>query len=236
MAHFPDNAGAPVSSRQLANARVVDIAGTPATITSLQQDGDEMQAWIRLSDGMQVLVPVSLLAVQADGSYRLPFQFRPAPAEGAQATQTSRLSGDEAPSGAGQGEQMRFPVMEEELQVDKQLVDTGRGVRLHKTVSEHVERIEQRLMHDELVVEHVPLGRVVSGEAPQTRYEGNTLVVPVLEEVLVVQKQLVLKEEVRITRQQRPVDASQEVRLRSEQVRVERFDEGASHPASGRPH
>ncbi|WP_347080571.1 DUF2382 domain-containing protein, partial [Escherichia coli] len=80
------------------------------------------------------------------------------------------------------------------------------GVRLHKTVSEHVERVEQRLMHDELVVEHVPLGRVVSGEAPQTRYEGNTLVVPVLEEVLVVQKQLVLKEEVRITRQQRPVD------------------------------
>lgn len=230
MAHFPDNAGAPVSSRQLANARVVDIAGTPATITSLQQDGDDMQAWIRLSDGMQVLVPVSLLAVQADGSYRLPFQFRPAPAE------ASQVAADGTSYDAVQSTQMRFPVMEEELQVDKQLVDTGRGVRLHKTVSEHVERIEQRLMHDELVVEHVPLGRVVSGEAPQTRYEGDTLVVPVLEEVLVVQKQLVLKEEVRITRQQRPIDASQEVRLRSEQVRVERFDEGAPQPPSGRPH
>lgn len=230
MAHFPDNAGAPVSSRQLANARVVDIAGTPATITSLQQDGDEMQAWIRLSDGMQVLVPVSLLSMQTDGSYRLPFQFR------SEAAQASQISAGEASSGAGQGAQMRFPVMEEELQVDKQLVDTGRGVRLHKTVSEHVERIEQRLMHDELVVEHVPLGRVVSGEVPQTRYEGNTLVVPVLEEVLVVQKQLVIKEEVRITRQQRPVDASQEVSLRSEQVRVERFDEGAAQPPSGRPH
>lgn len=233
MAHFPDNAGAPVSSRQLANARVVDIAGTPATITSLQQDGDDMQAWIRLSDGMQVLVPVSLLAIQADGSYRLPFQFRPVPAEAPQAAQ---VAGDEASHGEVQGTQMRFPVMEEELQVDKRLVDTGRGVRLHKTVSEHVERIEQRLMHDELVVEHVPLGRVVSGKVPETRYEGDTLVVPVLEEVLVVQKQLVLKEEVRITRQQRPIDASQEVRLRSEQVRVERFDEGTPQPPSGRPH
>lgn len=224
MAHFPDNAGAPASSRQLANARVVDLNGTPAAITSLQQDGDDMQAWIRLSDGMQVLVPVSLLAVQADGSYRLPFQFRSAPAEAAVGSETS--------SDQGQSAQMRFPVMEEELQVDKQLVETGRGVRLHKTVSERMERIEQRLMHDELVVEHVPLGRVVSGEAPQTRYEGNTLVVPVLEEVLVVQKQLVLKEEVRITRQQRPIDASQQVSLRTEQVRVERFDENPS----GRPH
>ena len=223
MAHFPDKAGAPVSNRQLANARVVDLAGTTATITSLQQDGDDMQAWIRLADGMQVLVPVGLLAMQPDGSYRLPFQFRSTPPEAA---------GSEASSSQGEGAQMRFPVMEEELQVDKRLVDTGRGVRLHKTVSEHTERIEQRLMHDELVVEHVPLGHVVSGEAPQTRYEGNTLVVPVLEEVLVVQKQLVLKEEVRITRQQRRVDASQEVNLRSEQIRVERFDEGGS----GRPH
>ncbi|WP_228535317.1 YsnF/AvaK domain-containing protein [Noviherbaspirillum malthae] len=224
MAHFPDNAGAPASSRQLANARVVDLNGTPAAITSLQQDGDDMQAWIRLADGMQVLVPVSLLAVQPDGSYRLPFQFRSAPAEAGGAVSSDQVQ--------PQGTQMRFPVMEEELQVDKRLVDTGRGVRLHKTVSEHTERIEQRLMHDELVVEHVPLGRVVSGEAPQTRYEGNTLVVPVLEEVLVVQKQLVLKEEVRITRQQRPIDASQEVSLRTEQVRVERFDEGTS----ARPH
>ncbi|WP_225984438.1 YsnF/AvaK domain-containing protein [Noviherbaspirillum aerium] len=231
MAHFPDNAGTPVSSRQLANARVVDIAGTPAAITSLQQGDEGMQAWIRLSDGMQVLVPVSLLAVQPDGSYRLPFQFRSASAEAA--------ASEASASSAHQGGQMRFPVMEEELQVDKQLVDTGRGVRLHKTVSEHTEKIEQRLMHDELVVEHVPLGRVVSGEAPQSRYEGNTLVVPVLEEVLVVQKQLVLKEEVRITRKQRPVDAAQEVSLRSEQVRVERFDEGTSKPLTppaGRPH
>ena len=215
MAHFPDNAGAPASSRQLANARVVDLNGTPAAITSLQQDGDDMQAWIRLADGMQVLVPVSLLAVQPDGSYRLPFQFRSAPADTGGTAPV--LSSDQVQV---QGAQMRFPVMEEEVQVDKRLVDTGRGVRLHKTVSEHTERIEQRLMHDELVVEHVPLGRVVSGEAPQTRYEGNTLVVPVLEEVLVVQKQLVLKEEVRITRQQRPIDASQEVSLLTEQVRV----------------
>jgi hypothetical protein len=48
----------------------------------------------------------------------------------------------------------------------------------------------------------------------------------VLEEVLVVQKQLLLKEEVRITRLRRPVHAPQSVTLKSEQVTEERFDEG----------
>jgi hypothetical protein len=42
----------------------------------------------------------------------------------------------------------------------------------------------------------------------------------------VVQKQLLLKEEVRITRLRHPVHAPQSVTLKSEQVTVERFDEG----------
>jgi stress response protein YsnF len=72
----------------------------------------------------------------------------------------------------------------------------------------------------------VAVGRVIAEtDAPQTRYEGETLVVPVLEEVLVVQKQLLLKEEIRITRHRKPVRMPQNVLLRSEQVTVERFDE-----------
>jgi stress response protein YsnF len=50
-------------------------------------------------------------------------------------------------------------------------------------------------------------------------------VVPVLEEVLVVQKQLRLKEEVRITRHRREAHAPQTIVLRSEEVEVERFDD-----------
>jgi uncharacterized protein (TIGR02271 family) len=202
----------PNGTDALSNARIVDAGGRPASIVSLQHAGLDTLAWVRVANGPQVLVPVSLFALQPDGAYRLPFSFD-MPADGGDA-------------------RMSFPVLREELQLDKRIVDTGKGVRVHKTVTEDEQVIDQPLLRDELVVEHVLVGAVVAeANLPQTRYEGETLVVPILEEVLVVQKQLRLKEEVRITRHKREVRASQAVKLRVEQVSIERFDEGRK-PAS----
>lgn len=207
MEHFPES-GDTSSANRLMNATVVDAKGSKASIVGVQQTESNPHAWVRLPDETQVLVPLSLLAQQDDGSFRLPFTFH-------------------VSSESRQPTQMSFPVMEEELHVAKRVIDTGRGVRIHKTVAEQESIVDQPLMRDELVVEHVPVGRVVAeADMPQTRYEGDTLIVPVLEEVLVVQKQLVLKEEVRITRQRQQVQSPQTVLLRSEQVAVERFDEG----------
>lgn len=209
MAHFPEH-DAMHAHDALVGARVIDADGNQASIASIQQDGGEAQAWVQLADGTQVLVPISLLARQDQESgpaYRLPFSLH---------------ANENAHS-----QQMRFPVMEEGVQVTKRVVDTGRGVRVRKTVSEHEHLIDEPLLQDELTVEHVPIGRVVDESSPpQTRYEGDTLVVPVLEEVLVVQKQMRLKEEVRITRHRHAVQVPQSVVLRSEHVSVERFDEG----------
>lgn len=202
------------SADRLVGVRVVDADGHQAAVVSIQQAHGEhdAQAWVRLDDGAQVLVPLNFLAPQDDGAYRLPFTFNP--------------------SAAQRPVQMTFPVMEEELQVSKRTVDTGRGVRIHKTVSEREQVLDQPLLREQLVVEHVPVGRVVpESDPPQMRYEGNTLVVPVLEEVLVVQKQLLLKEEVHITRRQHHEPAPRTVSLRAEQVTVERFDEGKNRQA-----
>jgi uncharacterized protein (TIGR02271 family) len=193
-------------SAQLRNARVVDAGGKHASILALQEDGlSDPHALVQLDEGTNVLVPLKLMTAQADGSYRLPFTFQTA-AEDLHSTQ------------------IRFPLLAEELQVGKRRVETGGGVRLHKSVTEREEVLDQPLLHDELVVEHVPIGRVVAADAvPRVRYEGDTLVVPVLEEVLVVQKQLLLKEELRVTRKQNEVHAPQTVVLRSEQIKIERF-------------
>ena len=207
MANISEGGNIPANNR-LIGARVADAGGQQACVVSVRQEegDDEAQVWIGLDDGAQVRVPVGLLSQQADGTYRLPFAFHSA--------------------GSQQPVQMRFPVMQEQLEVGKRMVDTGKGVRIHKTVSEQEKLIDEPLLREQLVVEHVPIGRVVAeSEAPQTRYEGDTLIVPVLEEVLVVQKQLLLKEEVHITRQRQQVASPRTVRLRSEQVRVERFDE-----------
>lgn len=208
MAHFPENENAPRGPDDLVGAAVVDASGNPASVVSIQRDGDDVNAWVRLDEGTQALVPVSLFAPQADGAYRLPFTFH-------------------ITSEARHPMQMSFPVMQEELQVAKRVIDTGRGIRVNKTVSEREQLVDEPLQRDELTVEHVPVGRVVQEDSlPQMRYEGDTLVVPVLEEVLVVQKQMLLKEEVRITRHRHQVQMPQSVRLRSEHITVERFDEG----------
>ena len=59
--------------------------------------------------------------------------------------------------------------------------------------------IEDSVERSDLKVERVPVDRLVT-EAPQPRQDGNTLIVSVVEERLVVEKRLFVVEEVRITR------------------------------------
>jgi stress response protein YsnF len=66
----------------------------------------------------------------------------------------------------------------------------------------------------------------VEGPAPTQHYEGDTLVIPVLEEVLVLEKRVRLKEEVRVTRKTHREKSTQRVKLNSEEVSIEEFDEG----------
>lgn len=119
------------------------------------------------------------------------------------------------------GEQFVIPVIVEELNiVGKRSVETGR-VRISKTVNEREEVVTVPVMHEEVQVERVPVNEFVN-TPPPVSYEGETMIVPVIEEVLVVEKRLRVKEELRITRHAVETEASQPVTLRSENVQVER--------------
>ena len=124
-------------------------------------------------------------------------------------------------------EDLRIPVVEEQLTVGTRVVETGRGVRIHKTISEQPVVIDERLVRDEMEIERVPVDRIVALEdKPATRYEGDTLVVPVFEEVLVVERRLRIKEELRITRVRHEERYQETVSLKTERVEIERFDDG----------
>lgn len=126
---------------------------------------------------------------------------------------------------------LRVPVIAEQLAIGTRTVDTGRGVRVHKTVIEQPVTIDERLGRDEVEVRHVAVDRIVApDEAPANRYEGDTLIVPILEEVLVVERRVRIKEELHITRVRREEHYQEEVVLKAEQVRVERFDESGTPP------
>jgi stress response protein YsnF len=93
------------------------------------------------------------------------------------------------------------------------------------TVDEREEIVTEQLMRDDLQIEHVPKNVRVS-EVPQVRVEGNTTIVPVVKEVVVVEKALMLVEEIRISRHSVAEHREIPVTLRSERAHVER-DPGA---------
>ena len=119
-------------------------------------------------------------------------------------------------------EERVIPVAQEEMNVERREVETGR-VRVRKSVSEDHVRVNEAITTEHVVTERVPIGQVVS-EAPATRHEGDVLVIPVVEERLVVRRELVLVEEIRLTRRRDARPSVQEVTLRRESVVVERLD------------
>ena len=138
---------------------------------------------------------------------------------------------------AGAQSGLVIPVLREEAQVGKRKAVRG-GVRLRKRVSRRDEAVEASLAVETLEVRRVAVGRVVPlAQAPQARHEGDTLVVPVLEEVLVLEKRIRIKEELHITRHVHQEAYAGTVTLRAEQMEVERLgDEAGATTTDGGSH
>ena len=180
--------------------RVTDPHGVHGTIdtTAWPLDGRRAEVPVSLEGGRQVWVPVQMLIREGEGRYAVPMA----------------LAELERP--------VVLPVMAEALDVQKRRVETGR-VRIHKAVHTREVLVDEPLLREEVAIERVPVNRVVEGPIP-VRYEGDTMIISVLEEVLVVDTRLLLKEEVRITTRRTERHAPERVTLRREDVTVERVD------------
>lgn len=122
-----------------------------------------------------------------------------------------------------EGEVATIPLVEERLQVGKREIESGR-LRVRVSVSEREERVVQELERDEVTIERVPRNERLT-EVPHVRLEGNVTVIPVVEEVVVVEKALMLVEEIRVHRSSAVERAEIPVKLRSEEAVIERDEE-----------
>lgn len=118
-----------------------------------------------------------------------------------------------------QEEVAAIPLVEERLTVGKRQVETGR-LRIRISVEEREERVPVELAHDEVEVERIPKNVAVS-ELPGVRLEGNTTIIPVVEEVVVVEKRLVLVEEIHVRRKIATTTQEIPMTVRSEQASME---------------
>jgi len=114
------------------------------------------------------------------------------------------------------------PVIEEELVTGTRTVKTG-SVRVRKEVEQIQKEVEIPCLRDSLKVTRIPVNQVVTS-VPEIREEGGTLIVPVVEEEIVIQKRLVLKEEIHITRERVEERVRKSVTLERERAIVERLD------------
>jgi uncharacterized protein (TIGR02271 family) len=113
------------------------------------------------------------------------------------------------------------PLLEERLEVKKRTVTTGK-VRV-VTHTETVEEVVRAVLDgEEADVQTIELDQPIVGPVPQIRTEGDVIIVPVLEEILVVEKRLVLKREIRITKRRTSETVEIPVSLRKQRVKVER--------------
>lgn len=109
----------------------------------------------------------------------------------------------------------------EEISVARRRVPRS-TVRVSKVIQSRDHLVQETLQHQRVEVERIQIGTYID-QAPPIRYDGDVTIVSVVEEVVVTERRLLLKEEVRI----RTVTTSEEykeiVALRFEEANVERL-------------
>lgn len=123
-----------------------------------------------------------------------------------------------------------IPLVEERVQVTKRQVESGR-LAVRVSVEEREEQVPVELVHDEVEVRRVPRNQPLSA-IPSVRIEGNVTVIPVVEEVVVVEKRLMLVEEIHVRRKSVTSTETVPIRLRAEQVELERSGSALDRVAS----
>ncbi len=181
-----------------------------AHLTGNSKSNEKTNLLVETDAGQQYYVPFQLLVKEKTNHYYLPVSLSQ--------LDHKEVGGKTTKINAEQRE-LVLPVIAEEAEIHKRTVETGR-VRLTKRVHEREEEVTQPLLREEVQVERVPINQYIDQPA-EVRQDGDTTIIPVMEEVLVVEKRILLKEEVHVTRQRRTEEQTRTVNLREEEVLVE---------------
>ena len=119
--------------------------------------------------------------------------------------------------------EMVIPVIQEHATIHKEVIETGK-VRIRKTVKEDKAVVNLPVVNESYDITRIPVNSVHDNPPPAFRYEGDTMVIPVVKEVTVMIKRYEVVEELRITKKLTETPLMQEISLRSEEVHVERTD------------
>jgi uncharacterized protein (TIGR02271 family) len=130
-------------------------------------------------------------------------------------------SGRATPENRTSASSVTMPVVSEDVTVQTRRVERAK-VRISKTVEEEQVTVHSEVARSEVSIERVPVDRFIE-QPVSVRQEGDTLIIPVLEEVPVVVMKMKLKEEVRVTTRIIAQPHPMQVAVRRESVSTERI-------------
>jgi uncharacterized protein (TIGR02271 family) len=119
------------------------------------------------------------------------------------------------------GDDATLRLLAEDLSVDRIVVETGR-VRVRRVTRTREEAVNVPLVRENYEITRVPVGRVVEA-MPPVRQEDDVTVMPVVEEIVVTERRLVLREEIHIRRVRTTEQHQQSVTLRYQEAEVTRL-------------
>lgn len=121
---------------------------------------------------------------------------------------------------------LTLPLHAEEVLVTRRQV-AGDTVRVSTVTREKERLVDETLTHERVEVERIPIGLPVD-VVPSVREEGDTTIFPVVEEIVVVERRLILKEEVRIRRLRTTERHQETVTVREQNAVITRTEAGVS--------
>lgn len=144
------------------------------------------------------------------------------------------LDTNESESSADHSRETVIPLFEESLSVSRRVVPTSR-VQVSRVTHTHEHLVDELLERERVEVERVAIDKPID-HMPSVREEGDCLIFPVVEEVLKIERVLVLKEEVRIRRVKGTERYQERVTLRKQEAVVNRLpiDETTADQANHR--
>jgi uncharacterized protein (TIGR02271 family) len=129
-----------------------------------------------------------------------------------------------------QPKDLRIPLHVEEVSVSRREIKKA-NVRIALITGTREQLIDEELTHVRVEIERVPIGRTIE-VVPPISHEGDITIIPVVEEMVVVERRLVLREEVRVRRVSTKEQHQETVVLRQQEAVITREDPDSPSPNS----
>jgi len=112
------------------------------------------------------------------------------------------------------------PVFQEQASVTKRRIATGR-VKVSRVTHQSEKLLTETLAQQQVKIDRIPIGKLIKA-VPKIRKQGDAIIIPIVEEIPVVELRLVLIEEVWVRRIRSTENHRERVLLRCQEAVVTR--------------